>query len=180
MRRILAVPICIALATLTATPKASACGDKLVALGGGMSFEQVTARRPVGNIVILLAPESSPNDIDQARQLQAVLERAGHSVIMAHDPLELRSALDAWAPDLLLSDWADASDSFLDAPQTALPTFLRVRYGGAAAREPYASRGRNACVVDAGKRNGRQVVKAVSELLKLRDKGLPMQCDRAS
>jgi hypothetical protein len=61
-----------------------------------------------------------------------------------------------------------------------LPTVLRVRYGGLATREHHASGDGSECVVDAGKRKGKQVVKAVTELLKLRDKGLPMECDRST
>jgi hypothetical protein len=179
MRPALIVPVCAALITLTAAPDVRACGDKLVALGGGVSFARIIERHPVGNIVLLIAPESQHNGTEHARQLQAVLERAGHSVHVLRDPLEFRSVLEALAPDLVLSSWADVSDTLQNERQTsASPAVLRLRYEDAPTRGRSASADQKGCVVDAGKRKGKHVVKAVSDLLKLRDKGLPTGCDR--
>jgi hypothetical protein len=158
-----------------------ACGDKLVALGGGASFDRVAPQQPSGSIVLYLSPGSQLHSAEEALQLRGRLERAGHTVRVVHDAADLDAVLQQFEPDLVLVDSVDADRYFAASHQDrALPAVLRVRYGDVPAGKSAATAGLDGCHVDAGKRKGRQVVEAVAGLLRQRDQGLPMQCHHAS
>ena len=48
----------ILIGTCTAVPVVHACGDKLLAIGGGVSFERVFSSRHPGNLILFVSPLS--------------------------------------------------------------------------------------------------------------------------
>jgi hypothetical protein len=181
MRTPWAGSLCVAIATLLVTPVALACGDKLVALGGGASFDRIAPRQLPGSIVLYLSPGSQLHNAEETLKLRGRLERAGHKVLVVRDGANLDRALQDFGPDVVLVDWADAGGIPATEHQgRTSPAVLRVSYGRLHGDDAAAAARVDGCHVDAGKGKGRHVVDAVAELLRQRDKGLPMQCGRAS
>lgn len=178
MKRTLSIVFFATTAALFVSPgDARACGDKLVAIGGGISFERIAGNRPTGDIVLFVAPDSAPDAKSRAEQLRSVLARAGHRVQIVNGAEELHRVLKADNPDLVLTSLADANHTILATEHpSGLPAVLHLRYRDTGT----VSIGRAACEVNAEQRRGRQVVQAVSELLRQRDEGKPMDCGPAS
>src|SRR6187401_1189494 len=83
---------------------AYACGDKLVALGGGMSFQRVFSSRHPGKLILYMPAESALRAANKEMQIDASLTRAGHSVRSVSTRGELDDALRDAAADLLVTD----------------------------------------------------------------------------
>jgi hypothetical protein len=153
-----------------------ACGDKLVALGGGVGFQRVVVSRHPGNIIIVLEPASRLDAATERFNLVTSLSLAGHEVSVARNNDELREQRAAVKPDLILVD-ADYSKQY-DLRAAAGgngPAIIPVSYseGGQIA----VSNKQSGCgSVDVG-RKGSQLLKAVEGAMKLRSRGQPMPCD---
>ena len=148
-----------------------ACGDKLVALGGGMSFERVFSSRHPGKLILFMRPDSALRAANSDLRIDAALTRAGHSVRTVATRAELDQALQEAAADLVVTDWVDARE--INTEVGGHVAILPVRAGEDSAESVGANAG---CLVDAGKRQGRQVVHAVEQLLLKHGKGLPQGC----
>ena len=154
---------------------ADACGDKLVALGGGVSFERVFSSRHPGKLILFLRPDSALRTANSDLRIDAALTRAGHSVRTVATRAELDQALQEAEADLVVTDWVDARE--LNAEVGGRMAILPVQAG----EHSPASAGANAgCLVDAGKRKGRQVVHAVEQVLLKHSKGLPLSCSSSA
>jgi hypothetical protein len=112
----IALLFCASLVSLMGT-SVQACGDKVAALGSGVPFERVMARRATGRVVMYMNGVADRNAVDEARgRLVRALERAGHHVSVAHTEAELMDALRSSPVDVVLADMnASASPA-----QTAL------------------------------------------------------------
>jgi hypothetical protein len=152
-------------------PAALACGDKLVALGGGMSFERVFSSRHPGKLILFLRPDSALRAANADLRIDAALERAGHNVRTVATRAELEQALRDASADLVVADWVDARE--LNTEVGGQVAILPVSAGSE--RRAAASSG---CLVDASKRKGRQVVHAVEQVLTKHNKGLPSPCSQ--
>ena len=156
-----------------------ACGDKLVALGGGVGFQRVMVSRHPGHIIILLEPASGLEAANKKFNLVTSLSLAGHDVSIAKSTEELRQLRATVKPDLILVDAASTTQNE-SAPSAAGsgPAVIPVSYseGGQIA----VSEKKSGCgSVDVG-RKGSTLLKAVEGAMKLRSKGLPMPCDDGS
>ena len=89
---------------------ALACGDKLVALGGGVGFDRVIVSRHPGHIVLMLEPATGLAEANEKLNLAGSLSLAGHEVFLARNAEELRAHRLAVAPDLILVDAGRASE----------------------------------------------------------------------
>jgi hypothetical protein len=154
-----------------------ACGDKLVALGGGVGFERIMVSRNPGHIVLMLEPATGLAAANEKFNLAASLSLAGHEVFIAKSADELRARRDAAAPDLILVDASRAKELQVQfASSGAGPVIMPVAYpeGGGAVVPVDRQAG---CVTVADGRKGAQVLKAVEQALKLRSRGQPMPCE---
>jgi hypothetical protein len=172
-----------AAATVCATSLAGtawACGDKLVALGGGVGFERVMVSRNPGHIVLLLEPASGLAAANEKFNFAASLSLAGHEVFIVRNADDLRSQREHKAPDLILVDAARAQQlQFQATAGGAGPMIMPVVYpteGG----EAEVAEQQVGCVTVAGGRKGAQLLKAVEKALKLRSRGLPMTCEKGA
>jgi hypothetical protein len=162
------------------TSAAWACGDKLVALGGGVGFERIVVSRNPGHIILLLEPATGLTEANNKFNLAGSLSLAGHEVRIVENTDELRAQRDAAAPDLILVDAKRAEQvRFQPVAGGAGPVIMPVAYsadrGELAAAEQQAG-----CITVAGGRKGSQLLKAVEQALKLRSRGLPMPCEKSS
>jgi hypothetical protein len=161
--------------TLFAIQSAEACGDKLVALGGGMSYQRVFSSRHPGKLILFLRPDSALRAVNAELGIDTALVRAGHTVRTVTTRAELDQALQAAAADLVVTDWVDARE--LNVQVGGRVAILPVRVG----ERPHTSGFPNdSCLVDAGRRKGRQVVHAVEQVLILHSKGLPSGCSTSA
>jgi hypothetical protein len=157
-----------------------ACGDKLVALGGGVGFERISVSRNPGRIVLMLEPATGLAAANEKYNLAASLSLAGHEVSIAKNAEELRTQSAAAAPDLILVDASRAKDlEFQFVSSGAGPVFMPVAYpAGGGAMVPVDRKA--GCVAVADGRKGAQVLKSVEQALKLRSRGLPMPCETSA
>ena len=156
---------------------ADACGDKLIALGGGVSFERVFQSRHPGTLVLFLAPDSQLSTANAELGLDSALARAGHKVRTVSSRAELESTLEAASADLVVTDWVDARELAAQVGgRVAILPVLTDTEKRADADALQAS----GCLVDINKHRGRQVVRAVDQALERHSKGLPASCGLAS
>ena len=154
---------------------ADACGDKLAPLGGGVMFGRVFNSRHPSKLVLFMTPESQLRAANAELHLDNALARAGHTVRTVSTRAELEESLHAGAADLVVTDWVDARelDSEIGGRVAILPVAADARKGAAAALTA------SGCLVDVYKHKGRQVVRAVDEVLERHGKGLPAGCGKA-
>ncbi|MGH8250562.1 MAG: hypothetical protein ACREVI_07670 [Steroidobacteraceae bacterium] len=157
-----------------------ACGDKLVALGGGVGFERVVVSRNPGHIVMMLEPATGLAAADEKFNLAGSLRLAGHEVFVVKNAAELRAQRAAVRTDLILVDAARAKElQFQPVANTAGPVILPVVYS-ADRPESAPMDQQTGCVAVAGGRKGAQLLKAVEHALKLRSRGLPVSCGKSA
>ena len=154
-----------------------ACGDKLVALGGGVGFERIMVSRNPGHIALLLEPGTGLTAANEKFNLTASLTLAGHEVFVAKSVDELRAQLAATATDLVVVDASTAKPLELPpAKGGSVPVIMPVEYFADGSTVP-ASYRPSSCVTVAEGRKGATVLKAVEHTLKLRSRGQSMPCE---
>jgi hypothetical protein len=165
---------CVALLAGTAL----ACGDKLVALGGGVGFDRVIVSRNPGHIILMLEPATGLAEANEKFNLAGSLSLAGHEVFIARNAGELRAHRLTAAPDLILVDAGRAGD-FQPQPVADRkdPVILPVAY--APASELTAKELKADCVAVIEGKKGTQLLKTVERVLKLRSRGEAMTCDKS-
>ena len=176
-------PVGQVIATVVGASLATAalgCGDKLVAMGGGVGFERVMVSRNPGHIILMLEPATGLAAANDKFNLAASLTLAGHEVFVVKSADDLREQRMAVAPDVILVDASRARQyEFHPVAAGIGPSIMQVAYladgDGQAVAEPEA-----ACVTVASGRKGAQVLKAVEQTMKLRRRGLPTPCDSNS
>ncbi len=159
---------------------ALACGDKLVALGGGVGFERLMVSRNPGHIVLLLEPGTGLAAANDKYNLAASLSLAGHEVFIAKSADELRARHDVKAPDLILVDATNAKQVEIQPGSNgAAPLILPVAYmmDGSAVAAAYQPA---SCVTVVDDHKGANVLKAVEHAMKLRSRGQPMPCEKSA
>jgi len=171
--------VAVAAVTCLAAGAALACGDKLVALGGGVGFERVMVSRNPGHIILLLEPATGLAAANEKYDLTGSLSLAGHEVFVVTNADDLRAEGNAVAPDLILVDATRARQFQFRPVASGSPLIMPVAYSpdGAAPRTPDQQAD---CVTVASGRKGAQLLKAVEHALKLRSRGLPSPCDKSS
>jgi hypothetical protein len=162
-----------------ATP-AQPCGDKLVALGGGVGFDRVVASRHPGRIALLLEPASALAQANERFNLASALSLAGHDVAVAADRAGLEAALAAAPTDLVLVDAALAGNLHPTQAPAGRGTVILPVVFAASPSETVALEQQLGCVTDAGDRDGRRLLRTVEKVLKLRHRGQPLPCEGQS
>jgi hypothetical protein len=176
--RAVAIVTAVCAAVLTST--AWACGDKLVALGGGVGFERIVVSRNPGHIILLLEPATGLTEANDKFNLAGSLSLAGHEVLIVKSADELRAQRDAAAPDLILVDATRAQQvQFQPVAGGAGPVIMPVVYS-ADRGVLEAAEQQTGCITIAGGRKGSQLLKAVENALKLRSRGQPMPCEKSA
>ncbi len=174
------VVVLAAVCAVSLATAAWACGDKLVALGGGVGFERVMVSRNPGHIILMLEPATGLTEANKKYNLAGSLQLAGHEVFIAKDPEELRAQRESAAPDLILVDASRANQFRIQfVAGGAGPVIMPVAYS-ADRDELKATDQPLSCVTVADGRKGAQVLKAVEHALKLRSRGLPMPCETSA
>lgn len=165
-------------AVLSLAGPAGACGDKLVALGGGVGFERIMVSRNPGHIVLLLEPGTGLAAANEKFNFAASLTLAGHEVAVAKSANEVTS-VKGQAPDLIIVDASRAKSVVLPDSGGKAPAIMPVEFFADGSTVP-ASYQPSSCVTVAEGRKGSSVLKAVEQTLKLRSRGQPMPCDAGS
>jgi hypothetical protein len=177
------VSAAVAAAAVCATSLAGsvwACGDKLVAMGGGVGFERVIVSPNPGHIILLLEPASALAAANEEFNFAASLSLAGHEVFIVKNADDLRAQREQKAPDLILMDAARAAQLQIHTAQGgAGPMIMPVVYPTERGEAEVADQ-QAGCVTVAGGRKGAQLLKAVEKALKLRSRGLPMTCEQSA
>lgn len=176
-RRLGVAALAAATCAVAMSGSAWACGDKLVALGGGVGFQRVIVSRHPGHIIMLLEPSSGLDAANRKFNLVTSLSLAGHEVSVARSQDELRQQRAAVKADLILVDVDSATQYDLGAGGAG-PAIIPVSFseGG---QLPVSSKKTECGSVDVG-RKGATLLKAVEGAMKLRSKGQPMPCDDGS
>ena len=171
-----AVVVAVAFAASLAG-SAWACGDKLVALGGGVGFQRVVVSRNPGHIILMLEPASGLDAANKRYNLAASLSLAGHEVFIARNDDELREMRATAKPDLILVD-AASSKKYDSPPATGgkVAAIIPVSYSEGAGQFAVSMQQSGCGSVDVGSK-GSKLLKAVEGAMKLRSRGLPMPCD---
>lgn len=166
-----AATVCV----LSLAEPAGACGDKLVALGGGVGFERIVVSRNPSHIIMLLEPGSGLAAANDKFNLAASLNLAGHEVVIAKSVDELRAKQNP-APDLIMVDASRASSIAVPAAAGGkAPLIMPVEYFADGSTVPASYRPAS-CVTVAEGRKGATVLKAVEHSLKLRSRGETPPC----
>ena len=158
-RRLGIVVLAAATGAVLLAGSALACGDKLVALGGGVGFQRVMVSRHPGHIIILLEPASGLDAANKKFNLVTSLSLAGHEVSVARSDEELRQQRATAKADLILVDAGSVAQYRSMAAGGTGPAVIPVSYteGGQIA----VSTTKSGCgSVDVG-RKGSTLLKAV-------------------
>lgn len=157
---------------------ALACGDKLVAMGGGVGFDRVVVSRNPSHIILMLEPATGLAEANEKLNLVASLSLAGHEVFVARNAEELRTHRLAVAPDLILVDAGRAVEL---QPRPVVdrkdPVILPVVYAPSS-KLAVEKLGAGCVAVIEGKK-GTQLLKTVERVLKLRSRGETMPCEKS-
>ena len=157
-----------------------ACGDKLVALGGGVGFQRVMVSRNPGHIVLLLEPATGLKAANDRFNFAASLSLAGHEVFIVKDANELRAQGEGPAPDLILVDATRAQQLRLRPVAGGMsPLIMPVEYSAERGELEVTEQGAG-CVMVSGGRKSAQLLKAIETALKHRSRGQPLPCDKAA
>lgn len=154
-----------------------ACGDKLVALGGGVGFQRVVVSRHPGHIIMVLEPASGLDAANERFNLVASLSLAGHEVFIVRNDDELREQRATANPDLILVDAASTKQYDSRPAGGTGPAIIPVSYSAEGGPVTVSMQQSGCGSVDVG-RKGAQLIKAVEGAMKLRSRGLPMPCDK--
>lgn len=177
VRRFGASLVVLSACVLSLAGPAWACGDKLVALGGGVGFDRIVVSRNPSNIVLLLEPGSGLTAANDKFSLAASLTLAGHEVSIAKSTDELSAQLAKAAPELIMVDALRSSPvEVRPAADGAMPVIMPVEYFTDGSTVP-ASYRPSGCVTAAEGRKGESVLKAVERTLKLRSRGQSTACE---
>ena len=177
MGRCQALTLCfLAALTIASTPPARACGDKLVALGGGVRFERVVVSRHPGRILLVLSPGSGLAEANSRFNLASSLTLAGHAVVDIGDPASIDDTLLRDPVDLVLVDASEFRGVALHSGIAGQgPAIVPVKYQDGASGQAPTGRSTD-CIADAGERKGKALLKTVEKTLDLRSRGLPGSC----
>lgn len=176
MSKLSLLVFCAAVALCHGPTAAYACGDKLAVIGGGVSFDRVGQSRHRGNIVMLVAPESSLRAANETLGLQKALADAGHRVRTVESPTDLTVALERAKADVVLVSWDDAAPVKAQlASRSPSPTVLPVAYQADKSVLSEA-RGSGACFAVAERSDDKQFLRAVDRIIEQRRKNSSLQC----
>ncbi len=163
---------------LLLTGGALACGDKLVAMGGGVGFDRVVVSRNPSHIILMLEPATGLAEANEKLNLSGSLSLAGHEVFVARNAEELRAHRLAVAPDLIL---VDAGRPVELEPHPVVdrkdPVILPVAY--APSSDLAVEKLGAGCVAIIEGKKGTQLLKTVERVLKLRSRGETMPCEKS-
>ena len=163
----------VALFTAMAAQACPACGDKI--MGGGMSFERVSASPP-GRIVVLAEPGSALQTADTELGLAAGLKRSGHDVKVVTTSDELDRVVQEQGADVVVAHWTEAAATADRLSKgDGSPTVVAVSYKSTDAAEATAA-GVDKCVCQAEQRKGKKLAETIDKALGKRRKGEPAGC----
>ena len=86
----------------------SACGDKFLLVGRGVSFRQAYAAIHPASILVVLPPKSVKSAAVRDSGLLSALKLAGHRVEVVQQPANLAEVLKRSRHDIVLAERADA------------------------------------------------------------------------
>jgi hypothetical protein len=178
----LAVLIVATAAFVAASATASACGDKLSAMAGGVRFERLHQSRNPSRLVVYMPPSSSLREAESDLQLVRLLTRAGHTVRVVEHRADLEQILGASGADLVLAGTSDLPDLERSAAAPAATerraALLRVAYPGAGGRQQVAAAaGAGSCVARLSRRTGGDLMRSIDGALQRRSDGSTLSCN---
>lgn len=157
---------------------ALACGDKLVALGGGIPFERVVLSRHPGHVVLLLSPGTGLNQANDRFNIASTLSLVGHDVTIVPSQRELDDLLASEQPDIVLVDAAETQQGIARASSTtAAPTVLPVHFDPSTSSARHKQPQGN-CVAEIAGRGSRQLLRTIEQVLAARSEHRPLSCER--
>jgi hypothetical protein len=109
MRKNLALALAFATIVGIGSEVVSACGDKFLLVGRGVSFQRAYAAIHPASILIVLPPKSVKSAAVRDSGLQKALKMAGHRVDVVQQPANLAEILSRSPYAIVLAERADAS-----------------------------------------------------------------------
>jgi hypothetical protein len=126
--RLVSVLLLAVMVSIGAAPRLRACGDKFLVLSRGTRFERPSLKRLPAAVALYAPPDSGLSRALAALPIQATLERAGYTALVAAS----RPALDEIIRrrvDLILLDLSEATTFETTAGTEAAPPLLPVVFG---------------------------------------------------
>jgi hypothetical protein len=123
------IALALALVTLAGlgSQVVSACGDKFLLVGRGVTFRHAYAAIHPASILLVLPPKSVKSSAVRDSGLLAALKMAGHRVDVIQQPAALSEILGRARHDIVLAERADASDVLAGAAgQPKPPTIIGI------------------------------------------------------
>jgi hypothetical protein len=155
-----------------------ACGDKLLALGGGVPFERIASSRQEGARILVLVEANSAlrQFVSDRAPLDRVLSRAGHDVRTVDSLEAATNALRISRADVVLADYTRAADLRQRwSADTGAPLVLAVEPMQPGSSRP-AGPNIDDCVVRVARASSPDLLTAISRLLVLRRSGSVPSC----
>jgi hypothetical protein len=130
MRKFVRAVLCLATFLPSAPPFAGACGDKLLVLGRGVKFGNVTSYHAS---IIAYVPDSVPQSAAvNDPHFQVALQKAGHKLLLVHQADVLAEASKSGKYDIILVDLQDEATVDKQVTTAAVNTVVMpVVYDGA-------------------------------------------------
>lgn len=170
MRKLLPEVLLVATFLACVPPFAGACGDKLLVLGPGVKFGDIASSYHAS--IIAYVPDSVPQSAAvNDPHFQIALQKAGHKLLLVHQPDVLAEASKSGKYDIILVDLQDEAMVDKQVTTAAVDTVVMpVVYDGAELKNAVATQFR--CIrKTSGKNNAcfSTIDKAIESKLK-RDK----------
>ena len=120
---------------------ASACGDKFLLVGRGVTFRKAYAAIHPASILIVLPPKAVKSAAVRDSSLLTALKMAGHRVEVVQQPANLSEILGRSRHDIVLAERTDASEVLAGAAgQPKPPSVIGVTENASAAELTSARR----------------------------------------
>lgn len=115
---------------LTLPMAAESCGDKLVAIGGGVRIERIYRSQHPGSVVVVAMHDAASWSDKSTERLTDSLRAAGHEVRVVRTPAELDNTVRARAPNVILAEAGQVQQlrarlAAAPASGTVLPVLFR-------------------------------------------------------
>ena len=176
MNRSGSLAFCAAAVLLASLPDpATACGDKLSVIGGGVTFDKFAAEHR-GNVVMLIEPNSPLRAANDDLKLRQALQRAGHRVRTVESKSELATVLGQAKVDVVLVSLGERAEVGDQVAGQSAPSMLRVAYKSDPTAVAAATKD-GACFVLAASKQDPELVHRVGELVAQRARNSARQCD---
>ena len=149
---------------------ASACGDRLLPIGGGVRMERIAKSAHPGTVLVV---SSNPANRAADAQLVAGLVQTGHRAMLVTNTAELQSAVGEQKPDVILVDSGELPAPVLIFGAGVAVVLVLVR---PSRQELDAARKTTACIAEVPDWGVSPAVRVVNNIRASQESGMPTKC----